>query len=170
MHMPSLNEIQRATPRPVTTLCLVAGIVVTAVAACGADGGLGPTPEISADVQQFVQLLNQHRRAVGCSFLSWNREVAAVAQAHSDDMVDRSFFDHTNPDGNSPFDRLEDAGVAFSSAAENIAAGQASAEAVLDDWLNSSGHRANIENCALTEHGVGLTDQRWTHVFIRPAG
>ncbi len=100
--------------------------------------------------------------------LSWDDGIAAVAQAHSEDMVARGFFDHTNPDGATPFDRLADAGIVYRSAAENIAAGQATGERVLASWLSSSGHRANIENCSLTQHGVGLFDRHWTHVFIRP--
>jgi uncharacterized protein YkwD len=91
-----------------------------------------------------------------------------VAQAHSDDLVARDFFAHTNPDGQSPFDRLAASGVGYSSAAENIAYGYPTATAVLNGWLNSPGHRANIENCALLEHGLGLTNSHWTHVFIRP--
>jgi uncharacterized protein YkwD len=83
-------------------------------------------------------------------------------------MVRRGFFSHTNPDGDSPEDRLESAGVQWSRWAENIAAGQPTGEAVLDGWLGSPGHRANLENCLLTEHGVGLVDRHWTHVFMSP--
>jgi uncharacterized protein YkwD len=135
---------------------------------CALGDGLGPGPEVAAEVERFVQLMNDHRQSVGCQGLDWNTRVAVVAQAHSEDMVARSFFDHTNPDGDSPFDRLRDASIAFTAAAENIAFGQPTADVVLDSWLTSSGHRANIENCDLTEHGVGLDSRYWTHVFIRP--
>ncbi len=113
------------------------------------------------------ELVNAHRASVGCAALAWNGSVGDVAQAHSDDMVDRDFFSHTNPDGLSPFDRLASAGVSFTAAAENIAYGYPTAQAVLQGWLDSPGHRANIENCALTEHGVGVTEAHWTHLFIR---
>ena len=89
-------------------------------------------------------------------------------QAHSADMIARSFFAHNNPDGDSPFDRLSDAGIDYSMAAENIAYGYGDAASVLQAWLDSPGHKANIENCSLTEHGVGLDGTHWTHVFIRP--
>jgi uncharacterized protein YkwD len=82
-------------------------------------------------------------------------------------MVARGFFSHTNPDGLSPFDRLNAAGVDFTAAGENIAYGYPSASAVLSAWLGSSGHRANIENGNYTHHGVGLEGTHWTHVFIR---
>lgn len=134
---------------------------------CGGDDVLGP---MSADpeVASFVEIVNDHRESVGCPRLTWNEAVAEVAQHHSEDMVDRDYFDHTNPDGESPFDRLQGAGIAYSGAAENIAWGYATAEAVLEGWLNSSGHKANIERCSMTEHGVGLFQSRWTHLFIRP--
>jgi uncharacterized protein YkwD len=119
-------------------------------------------------LQEFVSLLNAHRSSVGCEPLTWNPAVAAVAQAHSEDMVARSYFAHDNPDGESPFDRLQSAGVSYSSAAENIAYGYPGGASVLEGWLNSSGHRANIENCGLSEHGVGLEGTHWTHLFIRP--
>jgi len=143
-------------------------LTLLAVLACAGDSPTGPGPGADPEVERFVSLMNAHRIEVGCPALKWNPAVATVAQAHSEDMVARGFFSHTNPDGQSPFDRLSDAGVAYSSAAENIAWGYPTAEAVLTGWLGSPGHKANIENCALTEHGVGLQDTHWTHVFIRP--
>ena len=133
----------------------------------GCDDGI-TAPEVVSEVEAFVAQMNAHRQSVGCGPLTWISEVADVAHAHSVDMVERDFFDHTNPDGASPFDRMRDAGLGFSRAAENIAWGYATPEAVLQGWLDSSGHRANIENCALTEHGVGLHQTRWTHLFRAP--
>ncbi len=146
---------------------LPALVVALALGAC--EGG-DPLAPVSADPEaaRFADLVNDHRVSVGCATLSWSGPVAGVAQAHSEDMVARSFFSHTNPDGESPFDRLAAAGIGFSSAAENIAYGYPSAEAVLAGWLGSPGHRANIENCALTQHGIGLEGTHWTHLFIRP--
>jgi len=141
-----------------------------AAGACQGDGPVGPdvAGDVPAAVAEFTELVNAHRASVGCPALSWNSSVADVAQAHSDDMVTRDFFSHTNPDGLSPFDRLSEAGIGFTAAAENIAFGYPTAQAVLQGWLGSPGHRANIENCALTEHGVGVTEAHWTHLFIRP--
>lgn len=59
------------------------------------------------------------------------------------------------------------AGVAYSAAGENIAYGSSTGSAVLTAWLDSSGHRANIENANFTHHGVGKAGTYWTHVFIR---
>lgn len=138
--------------------------------ACG-DGASALTspapPGEDPEVVAFVEEMNTHRLAEGCEALTWHSGVAGVARAHSQDMVDRDFFSHTNPDGESPFDRLDSAGVGWSGAAgENIAMGTSDAETVLGLWLNSSGHRANIENCAYSHHGVGLVSGRWTHLFV----
>ena len=142
------------------------GVLMGGAVACEDASPTGPA--ISADLEEFVSLLNSYRVSVGCAPLAWDGRVAAVAEAHSQDMVARDFFSHTNPDGDSPWDRLGDAGISFTLAAENIAWGYTSGEAVLNGWLGSPGHRANIENCALTHHGVGLADWHWTHVFVTP--
>lgn len=134
---------------------------------CADDGPIAP-PVADPEIETFVSAMNQHRAQMGCPELTWHATLAEVAQAHSEDMVARGFFSHTNPDGESPFDRIQEAGVTYSSAAENIAFGYPTGEAVLNGWLGSAGHRANIENCSLTEHGVGLSGTHWTHVFIRP--
>ena len=114
----------------------------------------------------FARLVNQHRKQVGCKPLTWIGAVAVVAQQHSEDMFNYSFFSHTNHLGKSPFDRLQGAGIRYRMAAENIASGQQTAEQVLQSWVRSSGHRRNIENCDLTQHGVGLSNNRWTHVMV----
>lgn len=96
---------------------------VLAAGACGSNPLTGLDDVPSAAVVSFVDLMNAHRESVGCPALAWNRAVAAVAQAHSEDMTACDFFSHTNPDGLSPFDRLADAGIVSSAAAENIAYG-----------------------------------------------
>ncbi|MCL7956388.1 MAG: CAP domain-containing protein [marine benthic group bacterium] len=151
-------------------------LVALALAACGSDEenpfapGIdgNPPPTTSASVVTLVDLVNVHRISEGCAPLTWHGRAAAVAQAHSTDMRDRDFFSHTNPDGQSPFDRMRDAGVDWNgTAGENIAWGTSSGQVAFDMWINSSGHRANIENCSFTHHGVGLVDTRWTHLFIQ---
>jgi uncharacterized protein YkwD len=96
----------------------------------------------------------------------WVRAVAIVAQKHSEDMYRNNYFDHTNREGQDAFDRLQAAGIRYRMAAENIAAGQFNAELVLESWLSSAGHRRNIENCSLLEHGLGLSNNRWTHLLV----
>ena len=99
----------------------------------------------------MLALVNAERAAAGCGALSADSGLASVARAHSADMRDRGFFDHVNLDGLDPFDRADRAGIG--ARAENIAYGQPDAAAVMDAWMNSSGHRANILNCSLTSPG-----------------
>ena len=145
------------------------GLVLLAlVTACGDENGpAGPGPEAEGEVATFVSAMNAHRVDEGCAPLAWRTDVAAVAESHSADMVDRGFFSHTSPEGDGPGERLDDAGIETQGWAENIAYGTGSGATVLGLWLDSPGHRANIENCALTHHGVGLVGTHWTHLFIR---
>jgi len=154
--------------RQVVVRRLLSMAVIVSAVSCGGDNGFGPNSDADPELILFFEIINDHRESVGCPRLVWNDDVASVAQAHSEDMLQRDFFAHTNPDGDSPFDRLRDAGIPYSGAAENIAWGYPTAEAVLNGWLNSPGHKANIENCSLTEHGVGLVQTHWTHLFVRP--
>ncbi len=115
-----------------------------------------------------LALVNQARAAAGCGAVTADPALAAVARAHSADMRDRDYFSHTSPEGLSPFDRAEQAGVDYSRA-ENIAFGQADAAAVMEAWLESPGHRANILDCELTKLGVGVAEGTggpwWTQLF-----
>jgi uncharacterized protein YkwD len=115
-----------------------------------------------------LALVNEARVDAGCGALTPDPALAAVARAHSADMRDRDYFSHTSPEGRSPFDRAEQAGVGYSRA-ENIAFGQADAAAVMEAWLKSPGHRANILDCELTKLGVGVAEGAggpwWTQLF-----
>ena len=115
----------------------------------------------------MLALVNDERAAAGCGALSADSGLTAVARAHSADMRDRGFFAHVDPDGLDPFDRAGRAGV--TARAENIAWGQQDAAEVMDSWMDSSGHRANILDCSLTRLGVGIAQGSggpwWTQLF-----
>lgn len=124
---------------------------------------------VAAYEQAVFDLVNQIRAENGLDPFVYNQTLADTARAHSQDMIDRNFVDHTNPDGADPFERMEAAGLRFSAAAENIAAGQPTPEAVVDSWMNSPGHRANILG-SCQELGVGLAlggsyGYYWTQCF-----
>jgi uncharacterized protein YkwD len=102
-----------------------------------------------------LKLVNEERAKVGCSALAANSSLTGLAEAFSDDMAARGFFDHTDPDGASPWDRAAKAGIT-DLGGENIARGQATAAAVMEAWMNSPGHRANILNCDFKTLGVGV--------------
>lgn len=115
--------------------------------------------------REVFDLTNQERRNAGLAPFAWSDALADVAAAHCQDMSERQFFDHVNPDGLSPFDRMAAAGIHYGWAAENIAMGYPSPQAVVDGWMNSPGHRANILNEHLTTLGVGYYEGYWTQCF-----
>ncbi|MCK9895536.1 CAP domain-containing protein [Frankia sp. AgB32] len=130
------------------------------------DDGTGSTPMLA----QVVALTNAERERVGLHPLSVDPTLAAAADAHSRDMAARGFFAHTSPDGRSVSDRVVALGYRYSRVAENIAAGQTSAEEVVTGWMNSPGHRANILIPQLRQIGVGYATggefgTYWTQVF-----
>ncbi|MGW1136122.1 CAP domain-containing protein [Streptomyces zhihengii] len=102
-----------------------------------------------------LRLVNEERAQVGCAPVTASTSLSNLARAHSEDMAARGFFDHTDPDGATPWDRAEKAGVS-GLGGENIARGQADAGAVMNAWMQSEGHRANILNCDFTTMGVGV--------------
>lgn len=133
------------------------------------DTGSEPADTVAAYEQEVFDLVNQIREENGLEPFVYNEILAETARAHSQDMIDRDFFDHYNPDGKSPFDRMRDNGLSYSMAAENIAVGYPSPEAVVEGWMNSEGHRANILG-GCEELGVGLAlggsyGYYWTQCF-----
>ncbi|MGW7384352.1 CAP domain-containing protein [Streptomyces sp. NPDC054794] len=104
---------------------------------------------------EVLKLVNAERAKVGCSPVSANSSLTELAESFSKDMALRDFFDHTDPDGSTPWDRAAKVGIA-GLGGENIARGQADAAAVMDAWMNSPGHRANILNCDFKTLGVGV--------------
>lgn len=120
----------------------------------------GPTTQISADLaaayeSQVVDLTNAQRAAAGCGALHLDAHIQAAAIAHSVDMRARRYFAHNSPDGETPWQRMADAGYTTPSG-ENIAMGQATPQDVVTAWMNSPGHRANILNCSSQAVGVGV--------------
>ncbi|MER6026168.1 sigma-70 family RNA polymerase sigma factor [Streptomyces sp. NPDC001851] len=116
-----------------------------------------PGPAQPTDtVDQVVALVNKERAAAGCGPVAEDPQLQKAAQGQSDDMAARHFFDHTNPDGADPGQRITAAGYRWSTYGENIAQGQQTAAAVMESWMNSPGHRANILNCSFKDIGVGV--------------
>ncbi|MFI9819768.1 sigma-70 family RNA polymerase sigma factor [Streptomyces sp. NPDC052013] len=115
---------------------------------------------------QVLALTNAERGKAGCGPVTADNRLARAAQLHSEDMSANDYFDHTGQDGRSFADRAKAQGYQ-NPGAENIARGQSSAASVMDAWMNSPGHRANILNCDLRTMGVGVTtnDWTWTQVF-----
>lgn len=118
--------------------------------------------------EEVVRLVNEIRVKNGLRELTYNWELSRVARYKSQDMKDNRYFSHTSPVYGSPFQMMKDFGITYRSAGENIARGQKSPQVVVNAWMNSSGHRANILNSSFTEIGVGYVadGNYWTQMFI----
>jgi type VII secretion protein EccB len=121
-----------------------------------------------------LALVNQERSKAGCAPVSLDARLGAAAAAHSQDMVDRNYYDHITPDGVDPGHRMSAAGYKWSAQGENIAFGYNDAAAVMVGWMDSAQHRGNILNCNFRDMGVGLAYNAqhvayWTQDFGTPA-
>ncbi|MCL2817893.1 MAG: SafA/ExsA family spore coat assembly protein [Clostridiales bacterium] len=122
---------------------------------------------------EVVRLVNAERAKHGLPALKPNWQAARVARIKSEDMIKNKYFAHQSPVYGSPFNMMENFGLKFSSAAENIAKGQRTPQEVMNGWMNSAGHRANILSKTVTEIGVGAAKDAngtlvWTQMFLKP--
>ena len=130
-------------------------------------------PMIDASVTNYesevIRLVNEIRVKNGLKALEADWELSRVARIKSQDMKDNNYFSHTSPVYGSPFNMIKNFGISYKSAAENIAKGQSTPQAVVNAWMNSQGHRANILNSSYTKIGVGYVQNGnyWTQMFIR---
>lgn len=120
-------------------------------------------------LQQVVDLVNQERAKAGLDKLSVSHPAQRAAQIRAKEI--QTSFSHTRPNGSSPFTALEEQNISYRSAGENIAWGQKTPEQVMQGWMNSDGHRANILSKNFTAIGVGyyLSESGvpyWTQLFI----
>lgn len=110
---------------------------------------------VTADQKLAVELLNADRAKNGLSALKTNSQLTSLAGNYAQDMIDRNFFAHNNPEGLTPFDRMKNAGISYTYAGENLAINN-NVTAAETAFMNSSGHKANILNKNYTEVGVGV--------------
>lgn len=135
-------------------------------------GQILQVPQVSSSVlayeSEVIRLVNEIRAENGLKTLTANWELSRVARYKSQDMVDNRYFSHTSPVYGSPFQMIRAFGLSFRTAGENIAYGQRTPQAVVNAWMNSSGHRANILNASYTQIGVGYVanGHYWTQMFI----
>lgn len=129
---------------------------------------------------EVVRLVNEHRsQGATCGNMTFGPagpleaegHLTCAARVHSRDMADRNFFDHVNPDGEDPFDRIARTGYGpYRTAGENIALGTDTPEQVVELWMGSPGHCSNIMNPDYVHIGVGYVGDGnlWTQVFAAP--
>lgn len=123
--------------------------------------------------EAVLKLVNAERSKQGLQPLTLSEKLTNIAYTKAKDMADKGYFSHQSPTYGSPFDMLKQFGVSYSYAGENIAAGQKTAEEVMNSWMNSSGHKANILNKNYTQLGVGFYrggeyGTEWVQMFIKP--
>jgi Uncharacterized protein with SCP/PR1 domains len=107
--------------------------------------------------RQILDLTNVFRLKHGLGALAWHETAAKAARLHSADMAERGYFDHVNPEGEGPFERMAAAGIGdYRAYGENIAAGYRSAFEAHIGWVNSSGHRKNLLHDRFETLGVGV--------------
>jgi uncharacterized protein YkwD len=129
------------------------------------------TPQGLGDwASAVLRLTNAERMAAGLRPLAADPLLTVAAQGHSADMVARAFYAHTSPDGGEPWHRASAAGSTHRAIGENIACGQRTPAEVVDGWMNSPGHRANILKPSFTHLGTGFAGggsagTYWTQLF-----
>ncbi|MCX5366163.1 CAP domain-containing protein [Streptomyces sp. NBC_00124] len=126
--------------------------------------------DLSRTASEVVDLTNRERARHGLPPLAVDAFLTTAAQAHSADMIARAFYSHTSPEGSQPWDRAAAAGSRRRSIGENIACGQRSPAEVVEGWMNSPGHRANILKPDFTHIGIGFagggsSGTYWTQLF-----
>ncbi|WP_217586033.1 SafA/ExsA family spore coat assembly protein [Lentibacillus saliphilus] len=128
-----------------------------------------PKSQASSAAGEVIKLTNAERAKHGLSPLKADWQLSRVARYKAWDMHDKNYFSHTSPTYGSPFDMMKAFGINYRSAGENIARGQRTPREVVNAWMNSSGHRANILNANYTHIGVGYAESGnyWVQMFIR---
>ena len=136
----------------------------------------GTFPEhIQQEIDEVIRLTNELRDSLGVTCLAVSSQLTEAARAHSQDMVDNNFFDHTGSDGSNPGDRITRTSYPWYTFGENIAAGNSSGAATYNQWFNSQGHYNNMVNASFNEIGVARVDGAtygyyWTMVLASRHG
>lgn len=161
----SLSQLQKANPQVNNFAKIYVGQKITVPTSA--------STSLSTQENQVLTLVNKLRQSRGLQALKLNTTLRYVARLKSQDMAARHYFSHTSPTYGSPFTMMQRYGLRFSAAGENIAMGQRTAQEVMNDWMNSPGHRANILSAAYTQIGVGCAKSSsgvlyWTQEFMKP--
>ncbi|MBQ5749175.1 MAG: hypothetical protein IIV87_03350 [Oscillospiraceae bacterium] len=118
--------------------------------------------------REVVRLVNIEREKNGLPALTLREDLCIHARVKSQDMRSGGYFSHTSPTYGSPFEMMQSFGITYRSAGENIAMGYNSPQSVVQAWMNSEGHRANILSASFTHLGVGYVADGgyWTQWFV----
>lgn len=124
--------------------------------------------ELNQFEQAVFDLTNIERINNGLPAFEIHLDLSKVAREKSRDISINNYFAHNSPTYGSPFDMMRSFGIDYRTAGENIAQGQRTPAEVVNAWMNSPGHRANILNANFTHIGVGYVESKnvWTQQFI----
>jgi uncharacterized protein YkwD len=156
--------------RPFRTFSLTATALAAAALALAGPASAAEVlpPPLDPQALQVLDETNAARAAAGCAPLLLTPALTSAADQHTDEMAATGLMSHVGVDGSSPRTRLAAQGVVPQRTAENVAAGFAASD-VVDAWLASPGHRANLLDCGLQFVGIsersGAAGQFWTQVF-----
>ena len=106
----------------------------------------------------LVDAMNRERAAAGLGLLRLNAALSAAAEDRMHDMFAKHYFEHVSPDGIDPFSWAEKRGYDYRQIGENLAVGYPRASDVVDGWMHSDGHRANILGAGYDEVGIAVAD------------
>ncbi|GAB3222287.1 hypothetical protein GCM10027447_09050 [Glycomyces halotolerans] len=132
------------------------------------NGGGEPEPDRTRE-DAIVQLVNDERAEAGCGELRTDGRLDDAARLHAEDMAANDYFAHESRDGRGPTDRAAEQGYE-GGVGENIAMGYPDPASVMDAWMNSEGHRANILNCGYSVIGVGIAERGGTIYWVQNFG
>ena len=156
-----ITQIRKYNPQLANTDRIKVGDVLTI-----------PTMDsLKALENEVVRLVNVQRSRNGLAPLLVNSNLSRIARLKAQDMINKRYFSHYSPTYGSPFEMMQAFGIRFYSAGENIAMGQTTASTVMNSWMNSTGHKANILSVNFKEIGVGSARDSsgrlfWTQMFI----
>lgn len=164
------TKASRSAPTRSTKPTSTAKKTATAKPTASAAASKAPTGNAALEAQ-VLTIVNQERAKAGCKPLRSNSKLVLAARRHSQYMADTGKHGHEGIGDGTPQDRIDKAGYAWRGWGENIAWGYRDAASVMNGWMNSTGHRANILNCSYIDIGVGVdrAGENWTQVFGIPA-
>lgn len=128
-----------------TTLIIILGML-----------GLRAPSALAMSSGEVHSLSNGQRQAVGVGILEWNDKLASAAHAKANDMFAKGYWSHTSPDGLTGWDFISSSGYSYQLAGENLAKDFSNSSGVVNGWMNSPGHRANLLNGNYTQEGVAV--------------
>lgn len=167
---PTRSAARKTQPAAAQETSVPAETTVNSAENSGGGVSDGDVQEFSDFRARVLSIVNRERAAQGAKPLTENIEVTKIARMKSQDMADYGYFDHTSPTYGTPFQMLRQFGISYNAAGENIAKGQKTPEEVMDDWMNSQGHRENILNANFTQIGIGIVQKGgtfyWTQMFV----